>query len=100
MKLRGKLINEKKMMTFPPFEMMSAALTGQGKGALLLSPLELSTQTALDLDQVKAVVGQLRERGYLESGDQTITIDDPAPLRDLHDLVSLKEEVRHRLGCR
>ena len=30
MKLRGKLINEKKEMTFPPFEMMAAALTAQG----------------------------------------------------------------------
>jgi CRP-like cAMP-binding protein len=42
------------------------------EGPLELSPLELSTRTALDLDQVKAVVGQLRERGYLSVGDQTI----------------------------
>jgi len=30
MKLRGKLIHEDKKMTFPPFEMMAAALTDQG----------------------------------------------------------------------
>lgn len=30
MKLRGKLIDEDKRMTFPPFEMMSAALQSQG----------------------------------------------------------------------
>ncbi len=30
MKLRGKLVNEKKEMTFPPFEMMAAALTAEG----------------------------------------------------------------------
>jgi Fe-S oxidoreductase/FAD/FMN-containing dehydrogenase len=30
MKLRGKLINEKKKMTFPPFEMMAAALSKEG----------------------------------------------------------------------
>lgn len=30
MKLRGKLIHEKKEMTFPPFEMMSAALQNEG----------------------------------------------------------------------
>ena len=30
MKLRGKLITDDKHMTFPPFEMMSAALAGQG----------------------------------------------------------------------
>ena len=69
-------------------------------GPLELSPLELSTRTALDLDQVKAVVGQLRERGYLSVGDQTITIDDASALRQLHDLLSLKEDVRHGLSCR
>ena len=30
MKLRGKLIHEEKKMTFPPFEMMAAALTKEG----------------------------------------------------------------------
>jgi len=30
MKLRGKLINEDKKMTFPPFEMMTEALNSQG----------------------------------------------------------------------
>ena len=67
---------------------------------LRLSPLELSTRTGLDLDQVKAVVGQLRDRGYLEVGDQTITIDDPSALRQLYDLLALKEDVRHGLSCR
>jgi CRP-like cAMP-binding protein len=68
--------------------------------ALELSPLELSTRTGLDLDQVKAVVVQLRERGYISIGDQTITIDDQAALRQLHDLLALKEDVRHGLSCR
>lgn len=70
------------------------------EGALELSPLELSSRTALDLDRVKAVVGQLQERGYLSVGDQTITIDDVSALRQLHDLLSLKEDVRHGLSCR
>jgi Fe-S oxidoreductase/FAD/FMN-containing dehydrogenase len=30
MKLRGKLVNEEKKMTFPPFEMMAAALSAEG----------------------------------------------------------------------
>jgi Fe-S oxidoreductase len=30
MKLRGELINEEKKMTFPPFEIMAAALTKEG----------------------------------------------------------------------
>ena len=70
------------------------------EGPLELSPLELSTRTALDLDQVKAVIGQLRERGYLSVGDQTITVSDPSALRQLHDLLALKEDVRHGLSCR
>ena len=65
-----------------------------------LSPLELSTRTALALDQVKAVIAQLRDRGYLTVGDQTITIDHPSALRQLHALLALKEDVRHGLSCR
>jgi CRP-like cAMP-binding protein len=70
------------------------------EGPLELSPLELSNRTALDLDQVKAVVGQLRERGYLSVGDQTITISDPSALRQLQGVLILKEDVRHGLSCR
>lgn len=70
------------------------------EGRIELSPLELSTRTALDLDQVKAVVGQLQERGYLAVDDQTITIGDVSALRHLHDLLGLKEDVRHGLSCR
>jgi CRP-like cAMP-binding protein len=76
------------------------AADGLDDGSLELSPLELSSRTALDLDRVKAVVGQLQERGYLSLGDQTITIDDASALRQLHDLLSLKEDVRHGLSCR
>jgi CRP-like cAMP-binding protein len=76
------------------------AIDDAEEGPLELSPLELSTRTALNLDQVKAVVGQLRERGYLSVGDQTITIDDASALRRLHDLLALKEDVRHGLSCR
>lgn len=76
------------------------AVDDSGEDSLELSPLELSTRTALDLDQVKAVIGQLRERGYLSVGDQTITVSDPSALRQLHDLLALKEDVRHGLSCR
>ena len=76
------------------------AIEGEGEGPLELSPLELSTRTALDLDQVKAVVGQLRDRGYLALGDQTITLEDVPALRQLHELLALKEDVRHGLSCR
>ena len=68
--------------------------------AIPLSPLELSTRTGLDLDQVKAVVGQLHDRGYLQVGDQTITIKDASALRELQQLLLVKDEVRHGFSCR
>lgn len=71
-----------------------------GGRLLSLSPLELSTRTGLDLDQVKAVVGQLHERGYVQVGDQTITIEDASALRELQQLLVVKDEVRHGLSCR
>jgi CRP-like cAMP-binding protein len=76
------------------------AVDENGHGPLRVSPVELSIRTGLDLERVKAVVGQLRERGYLEAGDQTITIADPQALRQLHELLALKEEVRDGLSCR
>jgi CRP-like cAMP-binding protein len=71
-----------------------------GGRLLSLSPLELSTRTGLDLDQVKAVVGQLHDRGYVQVGDQTITIEDVSALRELQQLLLVKDEVRHGLSCR
>ncbi len=76
------------------------AVDDSGEDSLELSPLELSTRTALALDQVKAVVVQLRDRGYLSLGDQTITIGNLSALRQLHALLSVKGDVRHGLGCR
>lgn len=76
------------------------AVDDGGDRFLDLSPLELSTRTALALDQVKAVIAQLRDRGYLTVGDQTITIDHPSALRQLHALLALKDDIRHGLGCR
>jgi len=76
------------------------AVEASPDGPLQLSPLELSTRTALELDRVKAVVRQLQDRGYLTVGDQTITIGDASALRQLHDLLTLKEDVRHGLSCR
>jgi hypothetical protein len=49
---------------------------------------------------VKAVVGQLHDRGYLLVGDQTITIEDASALRDLQQLLVVKDEVRYGLSCR
>ena len=91
------------MLPDPTIRVVSSLLQASedgSNGRLELTPLELSTRTALDVDQVKAVVGQLHDRDYLSVADQTITIADPSALRRLHDLLAIKEDVRHELGCR
>jgi len=94
---------ENSMLPDPKIRVLNTLLHAVEEGEqhpLPLSPLELSTRTGLDLDRVKAVVGQLRERGYLDTDEQTITIGDPSALRELRDLLLVKEDVRHDLGCR
>jgi len=76
------------------------AVDDAGEGLLELSPLELSNRTALALEEVKAVVAQLRDRGYVSVGDQTITIGNSSALRQLYALLALKEDVQHGLSCR
>lgn len=91
------------LLADPTIRVLNALLRAfddSGEELLELSPLELSTRTALALDQTKAVVAQLRDRGYLSVGDQTITIGNPSVLRQLQALLSLKEDVRHGLACR
>jgi CRP-like cAMP-binding protein len=86
------------MLTDPTIRVLNTLLQaseGAVEQTLSLSPLELSTRTGLDLDRVKAVMGQLRERGYVGLGDQTITIEDAIALRQLHALLLIKEDVRH-----
>jgi CRP-like cAMP-binding protein len=63
-------------------------------GRLQISALELSARAALDLDRVRSVVGQLRERGYLTVGDQTITIEDASALRELRDQLAVGDDSR------
>ena len=94
---------ENSMLSDPKIRVLNTLLHAVEEGEqhpLPLSPLELSTRTGLDLDRVKAVVGQLRERGYLDTDEQTITIGNPSALRELRDLLLVKEDVRHDLGCR
>lgn len=64
------------------------------------SALELSDRAGLDLAQVQAVLGQLRDRGYLELEDQAVIAARLAPLEALRDLLGLKEDVRNGPGCR
>lgn len=59
-----------------------------------ISPLELSSRVGLDVDAVKRAVQQLRDGGYLRIQDERIILPDLGALRQLYDLLGMKEEVR------
>lgn len=59
-----------------------------------VSPLELSARVGLDVDAVKRAVQQLRDGGYLRIVDEKILIPDLEALRQLYQLLGMKEDVR------
>lgn len=71
---------------------------GQGRTAdghvLSISPLELSSRVGLDVDAVKRAVQQLRDGGYLRIHEERILVPDLGALRQLYELLGMKEEVR------
>lgn len=71
------------------------AFEGPQTEPLQLSPLELSNRTGLDLDTLKAIVGQLRDRGYLVLDTRTVRVLDVPTLRQLYALLVARDEVRH-----
>lgn len=61
---------------------------------LAISPLELSSRVGLDVDAVKRAIQQLRDGGYLRIHDEKILLPDLGALRQLYELLGMKEEVR------
>lgn len=61
---------------------------------LSISPLELSSRVGLDVDAVKRAVQQLRDGGYLRIHEERIIVPDLGALRQLYELLGMKEEVR------
>lgn len=66
----------------------------QNGWVLAVSPLELSSRVGLDVDAVKRAVQQLRDGGYLRIVDEKIILGDLEALRQLYQLLGMKEEVR------
>jgi CRP/FNR family transcriptional regulator, cyclic AMP receptor protein len=62
--------------------------------ALALSPLELSAQAGLDVDTVKRIVSQLRDRGYLRIHEERVELPDLDNLRELYSLLGVKDQLR------
>jgi CRP/FNR family cyclic AMP-dependent transcriptional regulator len=65
-----------------------------GQVALVLSPLELSAHAGLDVDTVKRIVSQLRDRGYLRLQEERVELPDLDNLRELYSLLGVKDQLR------
>jgi CRP-like cAMP-binding protein len=61
---------------------------------LPISPLDLASRVGLDVDAVKKVVQQLRDGGYVRIADERIILPDLDALRQLYQLLGMKEDVR------
>lgn len=72
----------------------TVAERGPDGHVLSISPLELSSRVGLDVDAVKRAVQQLRDGGYLRIQDEKIILPDLGALRELYELLGMKEDVR------
>ncbi len=67
---------------------------GDGPIELSVSPLELSARVGLDVDTVKRIVQQLRDRGYLQIVDELVALPDPEALQELYGLLGVRDQIR------
>jgi len=72
----------------------SGVARGPDGHVLSISPLELSSRVGLDVDAVKRAVQQLRDGGYLRIQEERIILPDLGALRELYELLGMKEDVR------
>jgi CRP-like cAMP-binding protein len=81
------------LMKLAQRELESIGQTG-GEVSLRVSPLELSAQVGLEVEEVKRVVLQLRETGYLRINDERVEVSNLETLRELYALLTLKDQLR------
>lgn len=70
-----------------------ASGSGEGPVEIAVTPLELSARVGLDVDTVKRIVQQLRDRGYVQIVDESVALPDPAALRELYGLLGVRDQI-------
>ena len=66
---------------------------------LSVTPLELSSRTGLAVDETKDVIRTLRDQGYLDVVGEQLQVPALEPLRQLHALLAMGDEVRGSHGA-
>jgi CRP/FNR family cyclic AMP-dependent transcriptional regulator len=67
--------------------------SNEGRVELAVSPMELSARAGLDVDSVKRIVQQLRDRGYVRIVDERVELPDVSALRELYGLLGVRDEI-------
>jgi len=70
-----------------------AAGPAVGPVEIAVSPLELSARVGLDVDSVKRIVQQLRDRGYVQIVDENVELPDLEALRELYGLLGVRDQI-------
>jgi CRP/FNR family transcriptional regulator, cyclic AMP receptor protein len=72
---------------------LSAAGREHGPVEVTVSPMELSARVGLDVDSVKRIVQQLRDRGYLRITDERVELPDLEALQELYGLLGVRDQI-------
>jgi CRP/FNR family cyclic AMP-dependent transcriptional regulator len=72
---------------------MGGGPSNEGRVELAVSPMELSARAGLDVDSVKRIVQQLRDRGYVRIVDERVELPDVSALRELYGLLGVRDEI-------
>jgi len=65
----------------------------EGPVELAVTPMDLSARAGLDVDTVKRIVQQLRERGFVRIADERVDLPSVSALQELYGLLGLRDEI-------
>ena len=72
---------------------LSASGRADGPVEVTVSPMELSARVGLDVDSVKRIVQQLRDRGYIRISDERVELPDLDALQELYGLLGVRDQI-------
>jgi CRP-like cAMP-binding protein len=71
------------------------ATSGKSDGPvqIVVSPMELSARAGLDVEGVKRIVQDLRDRGYIQITDEKVELPEVSALRELYGLLGVRDQI-------
>jgi CRP-like cAMP-binding protein len=72
---------------------LAGATRVDGPVEISVTPMELSARVGLDVDSVKRIVQQLRNRGYIRIVDERVELPDVVALHELNGLLGVRDQI-------